>query len=117
MLLFSVRLELLLTLPELEGCDVIVLAQSDALGVATNGVLVVGVRLGVGCEIPMSLGVSFSLGDSRCLAASFRAAGDMLARRSVFVLKLEIETNYLLRTHFFTLEVNTYLSAISSDGK
>lgn len=81
----SVMLMLLLTPPAVDGRGVFF-----PVGVATRGLRCgVGVLLGEACDnIPMSLGVSFSLGDSKCFAANFRAAGDMLAKRSVFDLKL-----------------------------
>lgn len=77
----------MLTLPEVAG--ILEGVESFLVGV-TSLLWGVGVRLGVeGWNIPMSLGVSLRRGDNRCLAASFRAAGDMLARRSVLVLKLK----------------------------
>lgn len=80
-LLSSVTLTLLLTLPAREGRGV-----RRGVRAATRGE---DGTLGVLCaSIPMSLGVNLSRGDSKCLAANLRAAGDMLARRSVFDLKL-----------------------------
>lgn len=58
-------------------------------GVVTSGRLCVGVPFGVACDkMPISLGVSLSRGETKCFAANFLAAGDILARRSVFDLKL-----------------------------
>lgn len=99
MRLFSIIVLLLFTLPESEGrVDVAVFLF--VLGVATNGRRV-GVRFGVAAcdKIPMSFGVSLSLGVSKCFAANFLAAGDMLARRSVLVRKLDNKGILLIRFH------------------
>lgn len=87
MLLFSVMSHPLTFAVELEMAAIF-FAEFEVFGVATNGVLE-ALCLGVVCEIPTSLGVNLSLGDSKCFAANFLAAGDILAIRSVFVLKLK----------------------------